>query len=359
MLIAMNHQEELLVADVKLSKAEKYRCPACKRPVHLKAGAVIRPHFAHFSNEACEVFAEGETEEHIEGKLQLASWLQNLGFKVEIEAYLPELRQRPDLLVTINNQKIALEFQCSSITIEKVVERTQGYLDAGYEVVWLLGEHFKYGRQLTAFQKACLTQIENQLVLFHYSVTKQRLEYRYNFHLQQNQKLKHSRRILRYGNKLVFRLENKIPRNTRINYELEHQKLLRQFQYPSEKTRTLLALLYQNKENIISMPRELYAITPSEWLLQNHPQAWKFQFVLWLEKRPLQTVITKRKLTHWLQAVAYYDIPQINNQQKLRPFYEFLEVLGQAGILNQIRTEKWALIQYPKRYKNLEEKFHS
>jgi Competence protein len=89
LLIAQNKMQELILADQSLNKNEKYYCPSCQNPVHLKLGSIIRPHFAHFQNDACEVFAEGETFEHIEGKMQLAEWLENLGMQVEIEAYYP------------------------------------------------------------------------------------------------------------------------------------------------------------------------------------------------------------------------------------------------------------------------------
>ena len=114
MLIATNKTNEQILADKALCKTKTYYCPSCQNRVHLKAGSTIRPHFAHYKKEACAAFSEGETEEHLLGKQQLYDWLVGLGHSVEMEAYLPELMQRPDLLL---EGKIAIEFQCSGLSI--------------------------------------------------------------------------------------------------------------------------------------------------------------------------------------------------------------------------------------------------
>src|SRR5690554_1948582 len=104
MLIAINHQHQQITAHKDLSKQDHYSCPACQSPVHLKAGSVMRPHFAHYKKSHCAVFSEGETEEHLEGKQQLYDWLKSLGYTVEMEAYLPEMKQRPDILLKSNRE---------------------------------------------------------------------------------------------------------------------------------------------------------------------------------------------------------------------------------------------------------------
>ncbi|UZN00931.1 competence protein CoiA family protein [Lysinibacillus sp. MHQ-1] len=78
------------------------------------------PHFAHHTQNQCsKFFAEGESKLHLQGKIQLFEWLQKLRLKVELEPYLTELSQRPDLLVAFDNNNFALEFQCSPITHDK------------------------------------------------------------------------------------------------------------------------------------------------------------------------------------------------------------------------------------------------
>lgn len=364
MLIALDTKKELVTAEEHLSKAKKYYCPSCKQPVHLKIGNVIRPHFAHFKNSACDVFSEGETEEHIQGKIQLYKWLKKLGIKIEMEAYLPELRQRPDLLVFLGSQKIALEFQCSPISVEKVIERSLGYLDAGYKVIWILGNKFKYASKLTAFQKVCLTNIKNKLVLCSYDVTKRELKYCYNFRMNQKQKMKCFRKKIKWGNRIELELgKHQTSRTNKINIKEEHFKLLKKLRYPRESLKPFVELLYRNKQTIISMPKEVYKNVPSQWLIQTYSFEWKFRFLLWIEKQPLQTIITEKKLKRWISdaedrgRIEYFDMPQMSTEQKSQPFYEFIKVLEESHILKEIISSAWSIIQYPKYFKHLEDKF--
>ena len=355
MLIATNKTNEQILADKTLCKTNIYYCPSCQNRVHLKAGSTIRPHFAHYKKEACAAFSEGETEEHLLGKQQLYDWLVGLGHSVEMEAYLPELMQRPDLLL---EGKIAIEFQCSGLSIEKIKERTKGYLNNGYKVVWILGEQFTYRRKLTAFQKACLTKIQNQLVLFHYSVTHKRLEYRYNFQRQQNDKMQQVSHFIKKDHLPIFNLmtqKDYIPKT--LNIIREHRKLLKQFQYPTPTQQQFLSLLYQNRETVISMPKEIYRKVPSEWLIQDDAYEWKFRFLLWVESFDRETIITHEELQAWLKQLTYYEIPQMTDKQKLQPLLEFIQILTQSGVLNPIKPHKWFFKEIARRYTHLEEKF--
>src|SRR5699024_7498273 len=55
-----------------------------------------------------------------------------------LEAYLPALRQRPDILCG----DLAIEIQCSVLAYERMKERTKGYLSKNYRVWWILGSAF-------------------------------------------------------------------------------------------------------------------------------------------------------------------------------------------------------------------------
>lgn len=357
LLIALNETQNLVLADHSLSKTAHYRCPSCKTPVHLKLGTVIRPHFAHFQNEACDVFSEGETLEHVEGKLQLKEWIEKLGFKVKLEAYIPKLKQRPDLLVQVDDKQIALEFQCSFIPIQKVIERTKGYLNAGYEVIWILGESFNYRNTLTEFQKACLFQRGHQLQLFHYNTEKQRLTVRSQFYYNQAKQLmskKHTYKTNQHQKLKRFYFEQPIIGHP--NVKRRHYKLIHRL---TPRTNPFTELLYLNQENLIGMPKELYAVVPSEWMLQTFSYEWKYRFILWLESVPTHKVITKKVLTKWLnqEELKYSLIPQATDDQLLTPFYEFLNILTRSGAVKEVSNKKWTVQQPLKRYKYLEEKF--
>ena len=352
-LIAQNKNQQLIQADPTLDKTQPYYCPSCHKRVHLKCGAIIRPHFAHFQNDTCEVFAEGETFEHIEGKIQLNQWLKTLGLQVEMEAYLPALKQRPDLLVYTSEKPIALEFQCSPIPIEKVAERTRGYLKAGYEVVWILGKKFTYKNRLTAFHKACLTK---ELNLVHYDTEKEELRIRGSFYLDSEERMRCLQRKFTLGEAVDSKkLRTKKVVRRAPNLQKRHQQLLF---WRGEKMSEFQKALYQNGDNLVSMPKELYAVLPSEWMVAEFSYLWKYQLLLWLECQPQHKIITKKSLTKWLnqEQVEFYELPQITAEQSLQPFYEYLEILTQSHCVKKMGRQKWSIQHPAKRYKFLEDK---
>src|SRR5699024_3163532 len=110
MLIALNQDNEHVhAAKIKLveqlPKHDLYSCPGCKAPVFLKKGKIKQAHFSHYAQSNCQMFSEGETEEHVLGKQLLFNWLIQQGYPCQLEAYLPELKQRPDLLIWLNEKR--------------------------------------------------------------------------------------------------------------------------------------------------------------------------------------------------------------------------------------------------------------
>ena len=94
----------------------------------------------------------------------------------------------------------------------------------------------------------------------------------------------------------------------------------------------------------------------NEWMIRDHPLEWKMAFIWWLEEFGLRTVLTERKIREWAKQLAYHTMPQVTEEQRVRPVMEFVEILTEAGVLKRFRLDKWTIIQYPKRFKNLEEK---
>ncbi len=145
MLLALNEQRQLFHPyQYTRETLQRYRphmkfyCPQCQQPVQLKIGKYNTPHFAHNANSNCvQLFSEGESKLHLQGKIQLFEWLKGLGHTVKLEPYLPELSQRPDMLVTRQQKQFALEFQCSTISHEKWQLRTSGYEKNSIKALWL------------------------------------------------------------------------------------------------------------------------------------------------------------------------------------------------------------------------------
>ncbi|MGJ9458793.1 competence protein CoiA [Oceanobacillus sp. CF4.6] len=123
---------------------ERFYCPVCKSPVIIKAGNQMIAHFAHQSSLDCLSREGGEGIEHEHGKLQLYEWLRRHNMDVRLEAYLREIQQRPDILLSVNNKQIAIEYQCARIATEEIQKRNRGYKAAGIFPIWIVGaNHFR------------------------------------------------------------------------------------------------------------------------------------------------------------------------------------------------------------------------
>ena len=72
------------------------------------------------------------------GKELLYRWFKRQNFQVDIEYYLPEIKQRPDVFVE-RGRKIAIEYQCANLAIEQLYKRTYSYWQAGIQVIWIVG----------------------------------------------------------------------------------------------------------------------------------------------------------------------------------------------------------------------------
>ncbi|MCZ8536563.1 hypothetical protein M9R32_05130 [Paenisporosarcina quisquiliarum] len=124
---------------VHLRSTSQFACPQCGNPLRLKIGKVVTPHFAHIVLTDCFTsFSERESPTHLIGKQQLAEFFTRIGYNVEVEAFVPKISQRPDLLIRKNKSLYAIEFQCSVIPIEDIEKRNSGYRRIKIPTVWIL-----------------------------------------------------------------------------------------------------------------------------------------------------------------------------------------------------------------------------
>lgn len=148
MFVAETLTGERILANEVVEKTEKaFVCPGCKGTVIFKKGIIKQPHFAHRQTTVCDSFSEGETKEHLDNKLWLQQWLSGS----QLEAYLPELKQRPDILWGT----VAVEVQCSALSIERLTERITNYRQHNYFSWWLLGIKLSPNKHWRELQKAC------------------------------------------------------------------------------------------------------------------------------------------------------------------------------------------------------------
>ncbi|WP_460018102.1 competence protein CoiA [Lactovum odontotermitis] len=163
MLVALNENRKLInLLEEIPERRQKFFCPACKSEVRLKCGLIKIPHFAHVSLQNCQSWSENESAQHLALKKAIFAWASQ-SVKTEIEKYLPELEQTPDLLMS---DQIAIEVQCSRLSVKRLRERTLNYHSHGYQVLWLAGQDLWLGETMSPLQKNLLYFSENRG--FHY-----------------------------------------------------------------------------------------------------------------------------------------------------------------------------------------------
>lgn len=97
-------------------------------------------------NECEDKYSESETKEHLNGKRDLFEWIKKQSgvTNAVLEGWIPETKQRPDIMFEYDDKKYVIEYQCSPIATE-YVERHELYKASGIIDIWIAGyeKYFK------------------------------------------------------------------------------------------------------------------------------------------------------------------------------------------------------------------------
>jgi hypothetical protein len=134
--------------DERFSEIKKWsqkgilKCPLCGSEMIFKNGLIKVPHFAHKDECTEDVgFWENETKEHHLGKQFLYKWIKQLAGveNIQLEKWIPETKQRPDIAFELYGEQYVVEYQCSPITLEHLQERKRLYELNGLKDIWIFG----------------------------------------------------------------------------------------------------------------------------------------------------------------------------------------------------------------------------
>ena len=167
MLVAFDQIKHCYVRADQAQRYAQYVCSACQSSVQLKCGENRIAHFAHQNSHACQGSGEVESVTHLMGKYTLWQYFKRRQINVVLEPWLATIQQRPDLLISYQGRRIAIEYQCASISVEQVQRRTAGYRRLGMQVIWLLGPTYQQRRlQAGTLAKFCCLRHGNLQVGF-------------------------------------------------------------------------------------------------------------------------------------------------------------------------------------------------
>lgn len=162
---------KLSPVELKKLRNESFYCPECKNILQIRAGPKVTPHFAHLPKSEC---SRRESIEHETGKWDLYQWFLKQGYCTELERYVPEIKQRPDIFISLPDKNIAIEYQCAKIPLKEIEKRTTAYLSRDIFPLWILGSnHFKQKNSFTlctsAFIQSFLYHFNNSFFLYFFN----------------------------------------------------------------------------------------------------------------------------------------------------------------------------------------------
>lgn len=150
------NRQDLLI----MRKLHQFYCPDCGNIVLLKIGDIKIPHFAHKSLSNCGS-SEQESLLHLQGKILLHQFFVNKEIPVEIESYLPDIRQRADIVV---DRHTVIEYQCSPIPPSDVLRRSAAYSSYGLEFIWIAGSKENMENRIQIFR---IREYQREMLLNH------------------------------------------------------------------------------------------------------------------------------------------------------------------------------------------------
>ncbi|WP_068676499.1 competence protein CoiA [Oceanobacillus sp. Castelsardo] len=347
-------------------KEVKFYCPACHDAVLIKAGNQKLPHFAHYATNQCPA-SGGEGIYHEQGKFLLYRWLEKQGLKVTLEMYIPEIRQRPDIMLKINEKQIAIEYQCARISVEEILSRNKGYRSIGITPIWILGANLldRKGKNtftINSFTQKFIHRFSHQMPSVLYYFCPQSLQFIFlqdlffttktqaigklnvfdirKIHFKQLFALSHFMKKEIYSlwerQKQHFRLK---PRNSIYGKELAwHQ------------------WLYLKRVNVESLPSIIYLPVSTQYRMKSPPWDWQSRICINL-LQPLEIGSTisfhsiQYQLRKQMRFPSFHPLIQYHDD----PIKEYLEILEKLNILSILPNYTYKMNQAISLYSHIED----
>ncbi|WP_099222060.1 competence protein CoiA family protein [Listeria costaricensis] len=353
MFTAQDHQGRSYTvtrANVAYLKTQQsaYFCQACQEELVIKAGPLKTPHFAHKRSSKCSFASEGESERHLSGKWLLADWFLRQGHEISLEHYLKTIARQADILI---DQKIAIEFQCATIPISQLIDRTHDYMQAGLRVEWILGQPLEMckGRyHLTAFQKAFIRKSDEWgYYLWSFSVSEQCLRLYYHLTYEGGNRFFASVMDLPLDwcetdmKKAVGRIRFR-QFYLKQNLQLERQKTC--YYYAKYKARgNFMRTLYASGLTLHSLPKEIGVQLNSQFLVITPAIEWQYQlYSHFFEQLSAGNIFTKRQVGACFQKIVQpIKTIYLSERACWSLLEEYLLYLEKQQVLVQIDDEQY------------------
>lgn len=331
MQFALNQRDQLIHA-TQASADHQYYCLKCHQPLQVKTSRRGNQFFSHVSVHS----PHGQTQEHLLGKQQIFMWALRHGWSPNQEYYLDQIDQRPDVYLSIHGQPVAIEFQCSPITLEKIQERNDGYRSLNIPFRWLLGS--TYERKMSPAKIAQFTQTyQEQLVVPFWKTERECIAYHRYYRTSFSQFR---------GSKLALVKAQTLTLHRR---RLTDQGLME-----------LRSKAYQQGHILGCCPFFVHDLTPSWPLFVHTAIEWRLAVVLSMEKMKIGYEMSIHNWNHLLiECAQWLSFPCLNvrqvNRLKQQCIDQFTKQMIEIGIIKR-NNSRIRYVQAPKWFNSVDDK---
>jgi len=349
-----------------LRSKDSFYCPACNNEVIVKAGDITIPHFAHLKSQHCPEKGGGEGEYHYRGKLLLYEWFLQQQIDVELEPYLPQIHQRPDLLLRIKDRMIAIEYQCAKIDPKIIYERNKGYKRANIIPIWVLGanqfkritaNHIKINRFTLSFIHRFSK--DHPTSLFYFCPLSKQLSFIQDIIITSPHKALAKLSFFPLSKATFFNFFLKQFFIDNELYSLWRQekrvfRLRKNSNFGAE--RHWLNWLYHQHLHIDYLPAHIFLPVRSQYKMKVPLWNWQSRFLLdFLQRIPKDGVFSTFQAERFLKRYLHIKVDKELIHYDDSPLIEYCYLLCQTGILKQVSMTKFKKLLQPDYYKQIEE----
>lgn len=132
--------DHLIVRPIRdAGKTGRLRCESCGEEVIFRCGDVRDPHFAHLAGSNCVEKTAGfsfESDAHRDGIILLQEYFQRFTTEDVCVGVRLENDRRPNLLITDENGRLAIEFVCNSLPQDWVF-KNKSYTENDIPCLWI------------------------------------------------------------------------------------------------------------------------------------------------------------------------------------------------------------------------------
>ncbi|WP_445486700.1 competence protein CoiA [Niallia sp. 03133] len=355
----------------KLRSDFSFFCPECMERVILKVGEKKITHFAHERMSICSANREAESEYHLQGKLQLYSWLENLGLKPVLEPYFSAIKQRGDIGFNYQDKYYVIEYQCALISPELIAKRTNGYRKHHLHAIWIIGEKNvksinRNKWRISAFIYQFITTFKNQYILPSYCPISKTFHFYHSlFPITINQVFATSHTLSIHSMLSPFSWTLPAPTNPFQQWKKEIRKQkIHHIHYQTKSNELFLKELYQNRLHPHFLPPYIGVPLQSMIHIETNPLFWQAYIILdHFMGENNKKIFSIHKITEQFQKriirgeIRIRELPMCAAISWKQAVYDYIHFLSTANILIEVKPLFYTLKKEVKLAVNYEKQF--